>query len=688
MDARLSAEQQILRNAATRLVTDLGPDSVSGLADTERVARLEKAVAATGWRTLRSDGASGVEVALVAEEFGRGLADVPFLGPVLADDLRRAAGLTADDALVTIAINHQAVDARGIERVLALDGNRLLAGHAGAPACGADLTRTGASLPEPLTPAGELTAEHAERWHALALVVTSADLLGAARGAHALACDYAKIRSQYGKTIGSYQAVAHPLAEGLALIEGCVSVLRHAAWAVDALPPAAALQAARIAKVYCARAARTVCESAVQVHGGIGNTWDCLAHVYLRRVLTDTELFPARLEEAGLVPAPSEDAPADSGSAVPAAPSGEARPDFRDGPAEAAFRDRLRAWLAGRAGAFAASGDEYWARQGEWHQALHRAGFFGLSWPREYGGRGLPPVYDVILDEELARASAPPRPSLGYLVQGLARHGCEELRQRFLPGMIDGTQRWCQGFSEPGAGSDLASLTTTATLAPGGDYVVHGHKIWTSYSDLADWCLLLARTDPGVPRHRGLSAFVISMRQPGVEQRPLRMMNGVTTEFGQVFFDRARVPAGQMVGAPGEGWALAMTVVGHEREPAELGYSARYGKLVRDLAARVPGPAPAELAWAAVQTEMLRLHVRRRLSERLDGVAHGPEGSLDKLLMTWVEQSAGHAALAVGGTQDPELLSAYLYSRSQSVMGGTSQIQKNVIAARILGLGV
>jgi alkylation response protein AidB-like acyl-CoA dehydrogenase len=378
--------------------------------------------------------------------------------------------------------------------------------------------------------------------------------------------------------------------------------------------------------------------------------------------------------------------------------------DYRDSPAEAEFRDRLRTWLAwrgGRAGSFPASGDDYWRRQGEWHQALYGAGFFGLSWPREYGGQELPPVYDVILDEELARAGAPPRPSLGYLVQGLGRHGSAELRRRFLPGMIDGTQRWCQGFSEPGAGSDLASLTTTATLvqgdrAPGdsadddgndAEYVVHGHKIWTSYSDVADWCLLLARTDPDVPRHRGLSAFVVSMRQPGVEQRPFRMMNGITTEFGQVLFDGARVPADQMVGAAGEGWALAMTIVGHEREPAELGYSARYGKLVRDLVSRTKGSTPTELTWAYVQTEMLRLHVRRRLSERLDGVAHGPEGSLDKLLMTWVEQTAGHAALAVGGTRDPDLLSAYLYSRAQSVMGGTSQIQKNIIASRILRLG-
>ncbi|WP_067693654.1 acyl-CoA dehydrogenase family protein [Nocardia jejuensis] len=361
--------------------------------------------------------------------------------------------------------------------------------------------------------------------------------------------------------------------------------------------------------------------------------------------------------------------------------------DFRDSPQEAAFRSRLRDWLGEVAGRFPTSGDEYWARQGEWHRALYEAGFFGLSWPKHLGGHELPPVYDVILDEELAAAGAPPRPSLGYLVSGLGRHGSAEIQQRFLPGMINGSERWCQGFSEPGAGSDLASLRTTATRE-GDEYVIHGHKIWTSYSDIADWCLLLARTDPHAPRHKGISAFVISMKQPGVRQRPLRMISGITTEFGQVEFDGARVAADQMVGAPGEGWKLAMTVVGHEREPATLGYAARYGKLVRQMASRVEGAAPAELAWASVETEMLRLHVRRRLSEQLDGVSHGPEGSLDKLLMTWVEQSVGHAALAVTGTRDPELLGAYLYSRAQSVMGGTSQIQKNIIASRILGLEV
>ena len=360
--------------------------------------------------------------------------------------------------------------------------------------------------------------------------------------------------------------------------------------------------------------------------------------------------------------------------------------DFRDSAEEAAFRDRLRGWLAEQKGKFPTSGDAYWAKAGDWHRALYAAGFFGTSWPKQYGGQGLPPVYDVIVDEEIAKAGAPARPSLGYLVVGFSAHAGEEIRERFLPGMINGSERWCQGFSEPGAGSDLASLTTTA-VRDGDNWIINGHKIWTSYSDIADWCLVLARTDPEAKRHKGISAFICSMHQPGIEQRPLQMISGITKEFGQVSFDNAVVPAENMVGGPGEGWPLAMTVVGHEREPSTLGFAARYGKLVRQMAKRVEKPSD-DLAWAAVEVEMLTHHVRRRLSEQLDGITHNSNGSIDKLLMTWVDQSVGHAALDVAGTTDPELLSAYMYSRSQSVMGGTSQIQKNIIASRILGLGV
>ncbi|BBY05715.1 acyl-CoA dehydrogenase family protein [Mycobacterium noviomagense] len=294
MDVRLTAEQQQLRDAAAKLADDLGPGSVQALDDEARITRLDKQIEATGWRSLRSDGASGIEVAVVAEEFGRGLVDAPFLGPVLADDLTRHVGV---GERATVAVDGRAFDARGYRRALLLDGTRVLAADLDTACGGADLTRADASILGSPAIVGEINDDIAGRWLALALVTTTADLVGTARGAHTLACDYAQIREQYGKPIGSYQAVAHLLAESLALIEGSVSVLRHAAWAVDELDPAKAIRAARVAKIYCARAARTVCETAVQVHGGIGNTWECLAHVFLRRALTSTELWPVKLEE-------------------------------------------------------------------------------------------------------------------------------------------------------------------------------------------------------------------------------------------------------------------------------------------------------------------------------------------------------------------------------------------------------
>jgi hypothetical protein len=265
VDVRLTSEQQQLREAAAKLADDLGPGSVADLDDANRVVRLEKAVDATGFRTLRSDGASGVEVAIVAEEFARGLVDVPFLGPVLADDLKRVLGRGPWAATT----EPESVD----------------------------LTRSAAGVVESPPELAEVSEDDAGRWRALALAVTCADLVGAARGAQALAVDYAKVREQYGATIGSYQAVGHLLAESLALIEGSISVSRHAAWAVDELPAVDAIEAAKVAKIYCARAALTVCETSIQVHGGIGNTWECLAHVYLRRVLAATELWPVKLEE-------------------------------------------------------------------------------------------------------------------------------------------------------------------------------------------------------------------------------------------------------------------------------------------------------------------------------------------------------------------------------------------------------
>jgi alkylation response protein AidB-like acyl-CoA dehydrogenase len=371
--------------------------------------------------------------------------------------------------------------------------------------------------------------------------------------------------------------------------------------------------------------------------------------------------------------------------------------DFRDAAPEAELRGRLRAWLEANNPHLppSSTSDEYWEKQPDWHRSLHAAGFFGLAWPKRYGGHGLHSGYDVIVDEELARAGAPPRPSLGYLVQAVLQHAGEDVKARFLPGLINGEDRWCQGFSEPEAGSDLAALRTRAVL-DGDEYVITGRKVWTSYSDLAQWCFLLARTEPDAPKHKGLTAFALRMDQPGVEQRPLKMINGITREFGEVLFEQARVPAHDRIGEHGEGWRIAMTVLSHEREPQELGNASRYSKTVAELVriarAKVllDDEQRRELAWAIVESDMLQHLVSRRLSDRLDGITHGSEGSIDKLLMTWVEQAVGHAAIAVAGAghdgSDPTMLSTYLYSRAQSVMGGTSQIQKNLVATRILGL--
>lgn len=371
--------------------------------------------------------------------------------------------------------------------------------------------------------------------------------------------------------------------------------------------------------------------------------------------------------------------------------------DFGDSPEEAAFRTRLGEWLQDNNPRLpnSSTDDDYWAGQRAWHQSLYDGGFFGTTWPKEIGGQGLSSVYDVIVDEELAAAGAPPRPSLGYLVEGILEHGSDDTNRRFVPGIVNGRDRWCQGFSEPDAGSDLASLRTRAELR-GDEYILTGHKIWTSYSDDADWCLVLARTDLKVAKHKGISAFAVPMRQPGIEQRPLPMINGITKEFGEVLFDSARVPADNMIGKPGEGWRLAMTVVSHEREPQQLGFAGRYKKLVGDLTEQVrreplqyDADQLRDLGWAIVEADMLRFHVCRRLSERIDGVTHGPEGSIDKLLMTWTEQAVGNAALSVGGISpaaDDTWLKVYLYGRAQSVMGGTSQIQRNLVAERILRL--
>jgi alkylation response protein AidB-like acyl-CoA dehydrogenase len=326
MDVRLSPEQVALRDAAAQVVDRLGVHGVAELDDRERAAKLAAAVAASGWRELRTatdDGtpwASAVEVALVAEELGRGLADAAFVGATLAAELRRRAGAPAAGGAETVALRADleelATDEGG--RVppgaLALDAGTAAAALVGiggahgwtigavvldppASTGSVDLTRPVASVDATGAvtaidgQARQLSSDDVAAWQSLGLAMTSADLVGVMRGALDLTTDYARPRRQYGAPIGSFQAVQHLLADAFVAMEGSRSIALHAAWAVDALPAADALAAASASKAYCARAARSVCETAIQVHGGIGNTWDCLAHVFLRRALLSSDVL-------------------------------------------------------------------------------------------------------------------------------------------------------------------------------------------------------------------------------------------------------------------------------------------------------------------------------------------------------------------------------------------------------------
>lgn len=323
MDVRLSFEQQALRDSVAQAVSRVGPKTVTDLDDHERAAKLDAVIAASGWRELRTAGdgcdplASAVEAALVAEELARGLADAPFLGATLAAELRRRAGgapATTPETVLLLpdlsspaivdggptAVTAVAVDARGAPAALALEsvpeGTRLVTVPLGDPSTRVDLTRpsglpAAGSRPEPVADARPLSRADLDSWTALGLALTCADLVGTMRGAVQLGCEYAVVREQYGKPIGSFQAVQHLLADAYVATEGSRSIALHAAWAVDALPPGEALAACAAAKAYCARAARSVCEAVIQVHGGIGNTWECLAHVFLRRAVLSIDVL-------------------------------------------------------------------------------------------------------------------------------------------------------------------------------------------------------------------------------------------------------------------------------------------------------------------------------------------------------------------------------------------------------------
>ncbi|MFJ1863960.1 acyl-CoA dehydrogenase [Streptomyces sp. NPDC088097] len=369
------------------------------------------------------------------------------------------------------------------------------------------------------------------------------------------------------------------------------------------------------------------------------------------------------------------------------------------------FRERLRAWLAKVLPELPAkpSPDDWPGRRAYdagWQRRLHDAGYAGLHWPTDAGGRGATPTQHLIFLEETERAGAPYVGAnfVGLLHAGptIAAEGTAEQRARWLPPVLRGDEVWCQGFSEPGAGSDLASLRTRA-VRDGDDYVVTGSKIWTSHAEVADWCELLVRTDPGAAKHRGISWLAMPMDAPGVTVRPLRTLAG-STEFAEMFLDEVRIPVANRVGAENDGWRVTMVTLSFERGTAFVGEVVACRRTLAGLARR----AKENGRWddPVLRRRLGRLHgefgALWRLtqwnvseSERSGGVP-GIGGSVFKLAYSHARQELYEVAATVLGPESLSLEEEWtldrLSSLSYTIAAGTSQIQRNIVAERILGL--
>ncbi len=330
-----------------------------------------------------------------------------------------------------------------------------------------------------------------------------------------------------------------------------------------------------------------------------------------------------------------------------------------------------------------------------WQAKLSSGGWVGMHWPKEFGGRGLTLVEEAMVQEELVRVQSPQLLGLfGLTMVGpvLIAHGNQQQKTRFLANILSAKEIWCQGFSEPGAGSDLAAVRTKAQKVDGG-FEITGQKIWTSFGHIADWCFLLARTSDGAKKHQGLTYFLVDMKSKGIDVRPLKQITG-DSEFNEVFFDSVFVPSENIVGQAGDGWKIALSTLMYERVvltfARQLQSEVTLRGLLKKYYDRGDSAVRTQLAKEVVRANAVRALAYSHLLRYGEGKAPGPEGSLDKLF--WSESFQGLSKLAVNlGKQfedepDAADLQRYLYSRGRTIAAGTSEIQRGIIAERVLGL--
>jgi alkylation response protein AidB-like acyl-CoA dehydrogenase len=381
-------------------------------------------------------------------------------------------------------------------------------------------------------------------------------------------------------------------------------------------------------------------------------------------------------------------------------------------PQEESFRDEVRTWLEENdPGPEPETFDEIVQFRREWQLKMHEAGWAGISWPKEYGGRGATMIEQAIFVMEATLAQTPPPANVLGLAMGgpvVIAHGTEEQKQRYLEPILTAEEIWCQGFSEPESGSDLASLKTKA-VKEGDEWVVTGQKVWTTYAQYAKWCMLVARTDPDAPKHQGLTYFLLDMEQDGVQVRPLVQITG-EGEFNEIFLDGARIPDENVIGEVGGGWGVAITTLMNERAGLAFGAIAQIRNSINRLLklaneTRVNGGTAAEdsyyrqrLAQLHIEAETMRLNAYRGLTKTMESGTPGPEGSLGKWQWADIHQGITELAMDIEGpysplargaehaVEDGQWQYAFLRSRANSIEGGTTDILKNIIAERVLGL--
>jgi alkylation response protein AidB-like acyl-CoA dehydrogenase len=388
--------------------------------------------------------------------------------------------------------------------------------------------------------------------------------------------------------------------------------------------------------------------------------------------------------------------------------------DFDFTPEQETFRKEVRQWLERtlpddlRGRGFAASrADQAEVRKlRAWQKTMYEAGYVGIDWPREFGGRGATLVEQIILYQEMARAESPQpvnRGGLSMLGPTLMKYGTPAQQRRFLSRILTADDLWCQGFSEPNSGSDLASLQTRATRE-GDVFVVTGQKVWTSMAHVADWCFLLVRTDPQAARHKGISFLLVDMRSPGITVRPLRQMTG-EAEFNEVFFDGVRVPTENLVGRLNEGWSVAITTLAYERDLLtfirHVSLRTAVQRLVRLVQEHDRGSERAlrqKIAGIWIGEQALQLNAYRSLTRILRGGQPGPEGSTSKLYWSQVDQELAQVATEVLGPfsqiadGSPWALDGgqwefyALLAQASGIRAGTSEILRNILSERVLGL--